>query len=278
MRWTFRLLFVCVLDVMLAVGCLDPFLESESCDGVVCPDDGNECTSEFCRCDGWWCTAECVSAPVVNGTDCSFDGVAGVCVSGVCGENLCEGVACEDDDACTHDECDYVDGTCHFPTVECWDDNMCTEEEAKCDPVDGCIFTAVEDGSFCYPDLSFPIPGVCKAGSCGALPTQACTNAEDLESVCDPRFEDEVQACATLRFEPGTAPCLVESTGISVDCASCYGAVVHCVFENCFGVCVAGTDPEECDACKAGHGCDTPFADCTGDLESACPSGDSPDL
>jgi hypothetical protein len=214
---------------------------------------------------------------VSNGTECTFDALAGVCVGGVCGENLCEGVVCEDDDACTHDECDYVDGTCHFPPVECYDDNMCTEEYTACDPVEGCIFTAVEDGAFCFPNLPSPTPGVCKAGACEALPTDACTNAEDLEIVCDPGFEDEVETCAMQLSEGGAAPCLVKSNGISVDCASCYGALVYCVFDNCFAECVSGADPQECDACKAAYDCDTPYADCTGDLESACPPGDAPD-
>jgi hypothetical protein len=53
---------------------------------------------------------------VDDGTDCTFDGVSGVCVSGVCGDNLCEGVVCEDDgNECTDDVCNFADGTCNVP-------------------------------------------------------------------------------------------------------------------------------------------------------------------
>jgi hypothetical protein len=142
MRYLFGFLCVCVLGVMPLVGC----------------DDGNECTFESCGCVGIWCTPECVSRPVVNGTDCTFDGVAGVCVSGECGENLCEGVVCEDDDVCTDDTCDYVDATCEFPPTLCEDENGCTQNQ--CDPQDGCNFPPVADGAPCL------VGGTCVAGIC----------------------------------------------------------------------------------------------------------------
>jgi len=165
MRALFGVTCLCALGLVPAVGC-GPLFESESCQGVVCPSDGNECTYEYCRCDGWWCNAECVSAPVDNGTDCTFDGLAGVCVAGVCGENLCEDVVCEDADSCTDDACDYVDGICDFTPVVCDDNDMCTED--TCDPEDGCKFTAAEDGTECFNDLGSPPFGVCEAGVCVA--------------------------------------------------------------------------------------------------------------
>lgn len=193
MRYVSGFLCICALGVMPLGGC-GPILESGSCDGVVCPDDGNECTSEFCRCDGWWCTAECVSAPVVNGTDCTFDGVAGVCVDGVCGENRCEDVVCDDDDACTDDECDYVDGTCSFPPATCDDHNDCTED--TCSPADGCMFTQDpdRDGTICEGGPGGV--GMCEAGACVG---------------CDPASEEELP-CPIELFEnflccPGAALC-----------------------------------------------------------------------
>jgi hypothetical protein len=206
---------------------------------------------------------------VVNGTDCTFDGLSGVCVSGECGENLCKDVVCDDDDACTDDECDYVDGTCYFPPVVCDDRNECTDD--TCNPPDGCNFTAVEDGANCFADLI----GMCEAGACVDLPTDACTNAEDLAVVCGPGFVDEVETCAhdAIGDPGGIAPCLVENTGVSAYCASCYGAAIHCIFQSCLPVCAPASDSRACDDCQAEYGCDTLLANCIGDLASACDSG-----
>ena len=199
MRYLVGFIFALALGVMPLVGCFEQ-LQSGSCSGVVCPDDGDPCTSEHCICDGWWCTPECVSGPAVNGTECTFNGLSGVCASGVCGENLCEGVACDDDDACTDDKCNYVDGMCYFPSVVCDDRNECTYD--TCAPADGCIFTPNEgkDGTVCTnedrmePELEV---GVCEAGVC--------------LGPCDPASE-EVSQCPIERFEdffccPGGESC-----------------------------------------------------------------------
>jgi len=271
MRHLFGVTCLCALGLVPAVGCLQgPWFESGSCQGVVCPSDGNECTHEYCRCDGWWCSPTCVSAPVDNGTDCTYDGLSGVCVSGECGENLCEGVACDDADACTDDMCDYVDGTCDFTPVDCDDRNECTDD--TCKPADGCKFTPVEDGEFCYEHFH-PEIGVCKAGAC-VVAMEACTNTEDLALVCDAGFMEEVEACA----DPAgilVAPCLVENTGASADCASCYGTAVRGIGENCFHVCPTAPDSQECEDCYVENGCIALLDECTGDLESACDGGDA---
>ena len=267
MRCLFRLLCVCALGVV-PVGCeIFPDCDSDPCEGVVCPDDGNECTYESCSSDGWFCHAECVSYPADNGTDCTFDGAAGVCVSGVCGENICEGVVCEDGNACTDDECDYVDGTCYFPPVVCDDRNECTDD--TCNPVDGCNFAPVEDGAFCFE-------GTCKAGAC-VVPTDACTNAEDLAVVCDPGFTDEVDACSEVPDGFAAALCLVENTGVTTACASCYGATIDCIYDNCRAECYGAVYSQACDDCQASFDrpCDAQHANCTGDLASVCPLGDT---
>ena len=257
----FRLLAVCVLGVLPWVGCFEFGFDwdHDPCEGVVCPDDGNVCTVAYCS------GGRCMSGPVENGTECTYGaGLAGVCVEGVCGENICEDVVCDDHDACTDDHCDYVDASCYFPPIECYDDNECSED--SCDPAVGCTFTEVEDGTFCSE-------GVCKAGAC-VLPTDACTNEEDLALVCDPGFMEEVEACA----DPAgilVAPCLVENTGVSADCASCYGEAVRCIVENCFHVCPTAPDSQECEDCYVENGCIALLDECTGDLESACDGGDA---
>jgi len=201
MRYLLGFLCVCALGVVPLVGCDLSWDNSDPCEGVVCPDDGNECTNEFCSCVGLFCTATCKSRPAADGTDCTFGGLSGVCVSGVCGDNLCEGVVCDDDDACTDDVCDYVDGTCDFAPVVCDDYDDCTED--TCDPVDGmCNFTTAEDGTPCIGDLPLPL-GMCEAGTCVAP--------------CDPASEEELQ-CPVKGFEfqfccVGVEFCLPECSG-----------------------------------------------------------------
>jgi hypothetical protein len=116
-------------------------------------------------------------------------------MSGVCQKDLCAEVDCDDDNDCTHDPCDPVDGTCSntpildgtvcdfdglpgvckagvcedamlCEQIDCDDRNDCTED--TCDPANGmCDNTPVEDGTACGG-------GTCLAGLCGL-----CVNAED---------------------------------------------------------------------------------------------------
>ena len=140
-------------------------------DGSPCGDcdDGNPCTIDSCKshdssegCDaGHWCA----HLPAADGTAC---GSGEVCVEGMCGENLCEGVVCEDDDMCTDDRCDYVDGLCKFPPTVCDDGDLCTVD--RCIPTDGCDFTTLaEDGSYCISEDIQPVNlGLCEDGVCVA--------------------------------------------------------------------------------------------------------------
>ena len=109
MRYLFGFLCLCALGAVPLVGCSDTQPECET--GSDCSDD-NECTNDVCDS----ASRTCSNTPVANGTDCTFNRVAGVCVSGVCGLNLCQGVVCEDDgNECTEDVCNFVDGTCYAP-------------------------------------------------------------------------------------------------------------------------------------------------------------------
>jgi hypothetical protein len=189
MRYLVGFMCVLALGIVLLLGCSEP-----PCGGE-CPDDGNECTQEYCDHD----VGACMSGPVLNGTECTFDGVAGVCVSGVCGANLCEGVVCEDDgNLCTDDTCDYVDGTCVHPRTVCEDDgNECTDP--SCDPTTGCYFTEAEDGRECYYSPSGSA-GMCEAGVC--------------VDPCDPEYEQESQCPIKGREAyfccPGSSHCRLQ--------------------------------------------------------------------
>jgi len=256
-HWIVLILFLLGLGTLRVVACGE-----ESCVKDADCNDGNPCTGDWCEEPGLF---SCDSEPTCrhgwreDGTPC---GSGKVCVGGVCGENLCEDVVCDDGDGCTDDHCAYVDGSCYVTPTVCNDQNECTED--GCDPADGCKWTPVEDGTFCFE-------GVCRAGAC-VLPTDACTNAADLAAVCDPGFADEAETCARDAIgDPGaTAPCLVENTGVSSDCASCYGPAVRCIVNSCSHVCGPTPDSQECDDCLVENGCHTLLASCTGDLASAC--------
>jgi len=184
MRYSFGFLFACALSVLLLGGCGETVL----CEGVVCEDDGNECTDGVCDP----ATGTCQHTTVEDDTACDFDGLPGLCKAGVCEDAmLCEGVECEDDDnECTDDVCDPATGMCGHVTVEddtacdfgglpglckagvcvdamrcvgveCDDGNECTND--VCVPATGnCDHTPVEDGTGCAD-------GVCRQGVCGPL-------------------------------------------------------------------------------------------------------------
>jgi hypothetical protein len=184
MRYLFGFLWVCALSALLLVGCGSEAL----CEGVVCEDDGNECTSDGCDP----ATGTCQHTTVEDDTACDFDGLPGLCKAGVCEDAmLCEGVECEDDgNECTDDVCDPATGMCGHVTaeddtacdfdgsaglckagvcvdaklcegVDCDDDNECTKD--VCDPATGnCDHPPVEDGTGCTD-------GVCRQGVCGPL-------------------------------------------------------------------------------------------------------------
>ena len=160
--------------------------DGNPCEGVVCPPDDNECTREYCS------GGSCRSEPVTNGRSCAYDGLSGVCVEGVCGENLCEDVVCDDEDVCTDDSsCDYVDGTCDYTPIVCDDYATCTED--ACDPVDGCIFTAVEDGTECGSQGRVCVAGECVWAECnqGLCKTDAERRAQCDEVIPSCRGEDQ---------------------------------------------------------------------------------------
>jgi len=201
MRGLLRYLALCLLVVVPFLACMDFGEDQESsgcepmtydlclfgdcaCSGVVCPDDGNPCTRNYCS------GGRCVSSVSANGTACTYDGLEGVCVNGVCGENLCEDVWC-DDEPCSRGECDYVDGLCDYTSsypdgtecpydgmdgicvsgicvenpcidVVCDDDDACTLD--SCDYADGaCSHAEMEDGEPCTLD---GLSGHCVSGVC----------------------------------------------------------------------------------------------------------------
>jgi hypothetical protein len=192
MRYLFGLvLFLLALGTLRVVGCGD----ANPCGNC---DDGNPCTMDTCVSSGpsgcETAVHSCEHPPVTDGTPC---GSGEVCVEGVCGENLCEGVVCEDDDICTDDTCDYVDGLCKFPPTVCDDGDWCTVD--RCIPPDGCDFTTIaEDGAFCISEDITPVHlGLCKAGVCVA----PCDPASVEVTQCPVEGRDDLLCC------PGAEAC-----------------------------------------------------------------------
>ncbi|MBW2586394.1 MAG: hypothetical protein JRD92_05530 [Deltaproteobacteria bacterium] len=197
-HWVVLMLFLFALGTLRVVACgEDPScVDNEDCD------DGNPCTSDYCysydpdaplTCE---VVQRCRHSQVTDGTSC---GSGNVCADGVCGENLCKDVVCDDDNVCTDEACDYVDGTCEFTPVFCGDGDACTE--ATCDPVDGCDYTTpAEDGTICmtFEPAGVEAFGICEAGACAGP--------------CDPASEEELP-CPIEGFEgifccPGWEACL----------------------------------------------------------------------
>lgn len=170
------------------------------CAGVDCNDD-NECTDDACDFSNGTCSNESVS----DGTTCDFGGAPGVCVAAECIEDRCIDDPCNDENECTDDACDPLDGTCTNTPVEdyvpcevdgeagyclngvcirdycfgrpCDDGNECTTDQ--CSPEDGsCTYFNRTDGTSCMDDL-----GMCQEGVCIELPV-----------------------CGDGRAIPGTAP------------------------------------------------------------------------
>jgi hypothetical protein len=163
----------------------------DPCEGIECPDDGNECTREYCACTEGTVKLEegiCKARPV-TGIECDLGGPPGLCSEGQCEESPC-GV-CDDDNLCTDDYCSYVDERCVFAPVQCRRLNPCNEE--TCNPLLGCI--PVEDGTPCFPDQDVEYLR-CQTGVC--------------VGPCDPQSEKMLQ-CPTregLFCCPGVKECL----------------------------------------------------------------------
>ena len=228
------------------------------CSGIVCDDD-NECTNDTCDpLEG-----QCESNSVNDGVTCDFGGTPGVCMSGVCEDaDPCAGVICDDNNECTDDSCNPLNGACEttpvgsetecdfggFPGlcsggvcqdamlcsgVVCDDDNECADE--ACNPLSGaCDFTVVPNGSAC--DFA-GLPGLCEGGVC--RDAALCDNID-----CDDGNECTGEAC-----QPDSGTC--DTTNVTDGTACDFGGLP--------GLCSTGVceDAMLCDAvnCNDGNAC-----------------------
>jgi len=141
---------------------LDDKCSTGKCSGKSDPcDDLNPCTTDSCEPG-----AGCIHAPS-NGAFCS-DG--NVCtIDDACLDGKCVGSpkTCSDNDVCTQNLCDAVQG-CFYPPVadappvSCSDNNKCTQTDVctagKCV---GSNLNTCDDGLFCTKDTCAPATGSC---------------------------------------------------------------------------------------------------------------------
>jgi hypothetical protein len=150
----------------------------EHCVGNICvvgipPDcgDDNPCTRD---CDAG---LGCVNTPVPNGTSCSDANPCtggDSCQSGLCtpGAALPDGTSCSDRDKCTLlDSC--RSGVCVGGAPrDCADDNTCTAD--ACDEIDGCRHTTLPDGEACSDSNACTTVDACQDGACIPFQRRNC--------------------------------------------------------------------------------------------------------
>ena len=156
--WCFLLIF-CVCTFFLLMDC--------DCD------DGDPCTTNTC-------VGMCITSRVENCCQTNND-----CTDTLCNQALCDtsrsrcvlqpytdGVACDDQDVCTvNDGC--TGGFCVGIPLNCTV-NQC--QSCTCDPVLGCTYKDVVDGTSCQQDTCSV--STCVSGQCSGQPMD-CTHLDD---------------------------------------------------------------------------------------------------
>jgi len=249
-------------------------------DWLVCPDDGNPCTSSFCT-DGA-CTTTSLDGECEDGDFCTKGDYcdSGACISGTA-------IECDDGNLCTDDGCG-ADGECVFAPNEspCDDGNFCTNGDTchlgACVP--GANDPPCEDGNQCTDDSCHPVQGCvhfpnnalcddgdpcllddyCVAGACVAGPVElVCTDGN---------------GCTDDSCVPGVGCQFVDNA------APCDDGDVCSVGDVCAaGTCSAGPDVLPCDegnvctddVCVPFVGCEHSPNAAACDDANLCTSGDT---
>lgn len=92
----------------------------------------------------------------------------------------------------------------------------------------------------------------------------ACTNAADQAILAKPDIDKTIESCALKSFgnAEGAKKCIVTDTGMSANCAGCFGTMLACTFSKCIGSCMGGNTPE-CKKCNDKE-CIPAFEKCAG--------------
>jgi len=137
-----------------------------------------------------------------------------------------------------------------------------------CGPTDLCYnatcipASAVNSGDTAAP----PTPDVIKP-----VKQNQCTNSADRAIINDPKINQHAEAekCVVDCIGAGDVYacgeiCLVDATGLSTGCSSCYVNLERCAIERCLTPCAAGSATKGCISCKQEQGCSDGFDQCSG--------------
>ena len=165
-------------------------------DGKLCDADGNACTAAD-HCVGSTCTAGkdvvCDNTNVCSKVSC--DTLSGKCV----GKAVQDGVPCDDATVCTQaDVC--KGGECLGKIVSCDDNNPCTGN--SCDPVNGCAAVNLDDIA-CDDDNPCTVGDLCKVGACVKGTPKACESG----AACVAGSCDLTNGKCAYKNKVGGAPC-----------------------------------------------------------------------
>ena len=238
---------------------------------VVCPDSG-QCSTTLC--DGK--SGQCVSSPKPVGSPCDDQNLC--TATDACQAGTCQGqfVVCDDNNPCTLDNCDAVQGCVVAPAVgqACDDGNLCTVSDScgasgTCVPGANqcaCAVTAdcakSEDGNLCNGTL------ICQANQCVIDPKSVVTCADDglgcSDTACDAKTGQCGQApvadgspCGGAELCGGIGQC---KSGVCAGQSGCADDGNSCTAENCDGKGTCSNSPvagscDDGDACTVGDSC-----------------------
>ena len=137
--------------------------------------EGWECQSGFCA-RGTCCETAC-DRPCDS---CAIPGSLGVCRPVMDGAPCSDGNVCNGEEICQGNVC--LPGT---PLV-CQDELLCTRDE--CDPLAGCVFSPLPDGTPCPDGNACNGEETCRAGVCEPGQELSCEDTEICTmDDCDPR-------------------------------------------------------------------------------------------
>lgn len=208
-----------------------------------------------------------------NGSPCNDQSACtaqDLCVEGVCtGQNI----ACEDNNPCTGQACDPVEG-CLFeflpPGTSCNDENACTQndvctQEGVCEGISSCDDDNPCTDDTCGPDgtcIHTPNTGSCDDGNActtgdlcqdGVCTSQGELNCDD-GNLCTLDGCHEISGCFQL---PSENPCCIGDTSICNDnnpCTTdlCDPETSGCTYENNNAACDDGNACTQADVCSEG--------------------------
>lgn len=159
----------------------------------------SDCTTRVCT------NGVCEPPACVDDADCSV--LDDQCVAGVCGaDQICttepanEGLDCEEDSCMTGETCS--NGSCGGGSpVDCSNlDDACNI--GVCDPVDGCVVEASNEGGNCDDGDMCTVNTTCSAGACGGGSDLDCSNLDD---DCNVGVCDSQNGCQTAAANEGAA-------------------------------------------------------------------------